>query len=168
MAPLRPERQSARTLKNPPALTGGPKLDLFRLSPAGQSQDIIGKRFCKGGDSLTIFQHFPHFEGAARSLARVNPLPPAARRSRPVFRALRLLRPALQRQPRYIAGNISIQLMLKTIVEIISTMAEDPDKYRAGLKKKLLELADTVPLAEMAQARERRFSVSCVRPSTRC
>ena len=35
---------------------------------------------------------------------------------------------------RYIAGNISTHLMLKTIVEIISTMADDPDKYRAGLK----------------------------------
>jgi hypothetical protein len=28
---------------------------------------------------------------------------------------------------RYIAGNISTQLMLKTIVEIIGTMADDPD-----------------------------------------
>jgi len=29
---------------------------------------------------------------------------------------------------RYIASNISTQLMLKTIVEMISTMADDPDK----------------------------------------
>src|SRR5450755_3877653 len=28
---------------------------------------------------------------------------------------------------RYIAGNISTQLMLKTVVEIIGTMADDPD-----------------------------------------
>ena len=55
---------------------------------------------------------------------------------------------------RYIAANISTQLMLKTIIEIISTMADDPDKYRAGLKKKLLELADTVPLGTMAPTRE--------------
>jgi hypothetical protein len=55
---------------------------------------------------------------------------------------------------RYIAANISTQLMLKTIFEIISTMADDPDKYRAGLKKKLLELADTVPLGTMAPTRE--------------
>jgi hypothetical protein len=55
---------------------------------------------------------------------------------------------------RYIAANISTQLMLKTIIEIISTMADDPDKYRAGLKKKLLELADTVPLSAMAPTRE--------------
>jgi hypothetical protein len=37
---------------------------------------------------------------------------------------------------RYIAGNISTQLMLKTFAEIISTMADDPAKYRADLKKK--------------------------------
>ena len=55
---------------------------------------------------------------------------------------------------RYIASNISTQLMLKTIIEIISTMADDPDKYRAGLKLKLLELADTMPLAAMAPTRE--------------
>jgi hypothetical protein len=51
---------------------------------------------------------------------------------------------------RYIASNISTQLMLKTIFEIIVTMADDPDKYRARLKAKLFELADTMPLAEMA------------------
>jgi hypothetical protein len=55
---------------------------------------------------------------------------------------------------RYIAGNISTQLILKTIVEIISTMADDPDKYRAGLKVKLLELADAMPLAAMPATRE--------------
>jgi hypothetical protein len=49
---------------------------------------------------------------------------------------------------RYIASNVSTQLMLKTIIEIISTMADDPDKYRADLKKKLLEVADSMPLAE--------------------
>jgi hypothetical protein len=57
---------------------------------------------------------------------------------------------------RYIAGNISTQLMLKTIIEIISTMADDPDKYRAGLKKRLLEMADTVPLAPMSPMREKK------------
>jgi hypothetical protein len=55
---------------------------------------------------------------------------------------------------RYIASNISTQLMLKTIIEIISTMADDPDKYRAGLKVNLLELADTMPLAAMTPTRE--------------
>jgi hypothetical protein len=55
---------------------------------------------------------------------------------------------------RYIASNVSTQLMLKTIIEIISTMADDPDKYRAALRVKLLELADTMPLAAMAPARE--------------
>jgi hypothetical protein len=55
---------------------------------------------------------------------------------------------------RYIAGNVSTQLMLKAIIEIISTMADDPDKYRAGLRAKLLELADIMPLAAMPPARE--------------
>jgi len=44
--------------------------------------------------------------------------------------------------------------MLKTIIEIISTMSDDPDKYRRSLRVKLLELADTMPLAEMAPTRE--------------
>jgi hypothetical protein len=30
---------------------------------AGQSQDIIGKRFCKRRGPHIIFQHFAHFEG---------------------------------------------------------------------------------------------------------
>ena len=55
---------------------------------------------------------------------------------------------------RYIANNVSTQLMLKAIIEIISTMADDPDKYRAGLRVKLLELADMMPLAVMPPARE--------------
>jgi hypothetical protein len=55
---------------------------------------------------------------------------------------------------RYIASNISSHLMLKTIIEIISTMSDDPDKYRAGLRVKLLELANTMPLAAMAPTRE--------------
>ena len=55
---------------------------------------------------------------------------------------------------RYIAGNISTQLMLKTLFEILSAMADDQDKYRACLKAKLFELADTMPLVEMAPARE--------------
>jgi hypothetical protein len=33
-------------------------------------------------------------------------------------------------------------------------MADDPDKYRRSLRGKLLELADTMPLAEMAPTRE--------------
>jgi len=55
---------------------------------------------------------------------------------------------------RYIASNISTQLMLKTIIEIISTMSDDPDKYRTRLKAKLFELADTMPLAAMTPTRE--------------
>jgi len=55
---------------------------------------------------------------------------------------------------RYIANNVSTLLMLKAIIEIISTMADDPDKYRAGLRVKLLELADMMPLAAMPPARE--------------
>ena len=52
------------------------------------------------------------------------------------------------------ARYISTQLMLKTLFEIISTMADDQDKYRARLKAKLFEAADTMPLAEMTPARE--------------
>jgi hypothetical protein len=44
--------------------------------------------------------------------------------------------------------------MLKTIIEIISTMSDDPDKYRARLMAKLFELADTMPLAAMTPTRE--------------
>jgi hypothetical protein len=68
---------------------------------------------------------------------------------------------------RYIASNISTQLMLKAIIEIISTMADDPDKYQAGLRVKLLELADTMPLAAMARREKTRFAHSCARPSVR-
>jgi hypothetical protein len=39
---------------------------------------------------------------------------------------------------RYVASNISTQLMLKTIIEIISTMSDDPDKYRTRLKAKFV------------------------------
>ena len=41
--------------------------------------------------------------------------------------------------------------MLKTMFEIIATMADDPDKYRSDIRTKLLELADTMPLALMAR-----------------
>ena len=33
---------------------------------------------------------------------------------------------------RYIASNVSTQLMLKTMFEIIATMVDDPDRYRLG------------------------------------
>jgi hypothetical protein len=56
---------------------------------------------------------------------------------------------------RYIASNVSTQLMLKTMFEIIATMADDPDKYRSSMRKKLLELADAMPLSPMAAAREK-------------
>ena len=55
---------------------------------------------------------------------------------------------------RYIASNVSTQLMLKTMFEIIATMANDPDGYRSDMRTKLLEIADTMPLAPMAAARE--------------
>jgi hypothetical protein len=37
---------------------------------------------------------------------------------------------------------------------MIATMANDPDRYRSSMRKKLLELADTMPLSPMAAARE--------------
>ena len=42
------------------------------------------------------------------------------------------------------------------VFEIIATMADDPDGYRSGMRKKLLELADTMPLSPMAAAREKK------------
>ncbi|WP_108521311.1 hypothetical protein [Bradyrhizobium algeriense] len=57
---------------------------------------------------------------------------------------------------RYIASNVSTQLMLKTMFEIIATMADDPDEYRSAMRSKLLELADTMPLSPMAAAREEK------------
>jgi hypothetical protein len=57
---------------------------------------------------------------------------------------------------RYIAGNVSTQLMLKTLFEIIATMADDPDRYRSDMRRKLLELADAMPLAPMSGAREKK------------
>jgi len=57
---------------------------------------------------------------------------------------------------RYIASNVSTQLMLKTMFEIIATMADDPDRYRSDMREKLLELADTMPLAAIAAAREKK------------
>ena len=35
-------------------------------------------------------------------------------------------------------------------------MADDPDRYRSGMRKKLLELADTIPLSPMVAAREKK------------
>ena len=58
--------------------------------------------------------------------------------------------------PRYVASNVSAQLMLKPMFEIIATMANDPDGYRSDMRTKLLEIADTMPLAPMAAARERK------------
>ena len=57
---------------------------------------------------------------------------------------------------RYIASNVSTQLMLKTLFEIIATMADDPDRYRSDMRRKLLELADAMPLAQMPAAREKK------------
>jgi hypothetical protein len=45
---------------------------------------------------------------------------------------------------RYIASNASTKLMLKTMFEIIATMADDPEKYQSALRKKLLELTDSI------------------------
>jgi hypothetical protein len=57
---------------------------------------------------------------------------------------------------RYIASNVSTQLMPKSMFEIIATLAEDPDGYRSDMRTKLLEIADTMPLVPMAAARERK------------
>jgi hypothetical protein len=63
--------------------------------------------------------------------------------------------------PRYIASNVSTQLVPKTMFEIIATLADDPDGYRSDMRTKLLAIADTMPLAPMAAARVR---ASTIRP----
>lgn len=57
---------------------------------------------------------------------------------------------------RYIASNVSTQLMLKALFELVGTMMEDPDGYRWDIRKQLLEIVDTMPLAPMAPAREKK------------
>jgi hypothetical protein len=57
---------------------------------------------------------------------------------------------------RYIAGNVSTQLMLKSLFELIAMETDDPDGYRSAIRKQLLEIADTMPLAPMAAAREKK------------
>jgi hypothetical protein len=56
---------------------------------------------------------------------------------------------------RYIASNVSTQLMLKALFELVGTMMEDPDAFRSDIRAQLLELADTMPLAPMAAPREK-------------
>jgi hypothetical protein len=57
---------------------------------------------------------------------------------------------------RYIASNVSTQLMLKALFELVGTMMDDPDGYRLYVRNQLLEAADTMPLAPMATAREQK------------
>ena len=60
-----------------------------------------------------------------------------------------------KRQARYIAANVSTQLMLKVLFELIAMMTDDPRDWRAAIKAKLLELADSTPLAEMPATQEK-------------
>jgi hypothetical protein len=55
---------------------------------------------------------------------------------------------------RYIAANASTRLMLKILVEIVSSMSDDPAAYRASMKKQALELAGKIPLAPMPATQE--------------
>jgi hypothetical protein len=45
---------------------------------------------------------------------------------------------------------------IRRLVGTFDPAARDPDHYRAGLKKQLLEMADTVPLAPMSPMREKK------------
>jgi hypothetical protein len=69
---------------------------------------------------------------------------------------------------RYIASNVSTQLILKALFELIGTMMEDPDGYRSDIRKQLLEIADTMPLAPMAGTRERKSALSSRRRLATC
>jgi hypothetical protein len=45
-------------------------------------------------------------------------------------------------------------MMLKALFELVGGMMEDPHGFRSDIRKQLLELADTMPLAPMAASRE--------------
>jgi hypothetical protein len=57
---------------------------------------------------------------------------------------------------RYVAGSVSTQLMLKSLFELMAMTTDDPDGYRSTIREQLLEIADTMPLAPMAAAREKK------------
>jgi hypothetical protein len=57
---------------------------------------------------------------------------------------------------RYIAVNVSTQLMLKSLFELIAMETNDPDGYRSAIRKQLLEIVDTMPLSPMPVAREKK------------
>jgi hypothetical protein len=46
--------------------------------------------------------------------------------------------------------------MLKSLLELIAMETNDPDGYRSAICKQLLEIVDTMPLAPMAAAREKK------------
>jgi hypothetical protein len=56
---------------------------------------------------------------------------------------------------RYIASNVSAQLLLKTLFETIATMRTIRTDIARIWGRKLLETADTTPLAPMVAAREK-------------
>jgi len=45
--------------------------------------------------------------------------------------------------------------MLKILFEMIATVADDPDSYRSGMRKKFLEQVDIMPLAPLPAAQEK-------------
>jgi hypothetical protein len=57
-------------------------------------------------------------------------------------------------EARHIAEHLSTNLMLKTMFEIIATMADDPAGYRSDLKKEMLEIAGAMKLGPMPQTQE--------------
>jgi hypothetical protein len=57
-------------------------------------------------------------------------------------------------EARHIAEHLATNLMLKTMFEIIVTMADDPAGYRSDLKKEMLEIADTMKLGPMPLTQE--------------
>lgn len=61
---------------------------------------------------------------------------------------------------RYIAGNISTQLMLKTIVEIISTMADDPTNIARVSEEVARDGRHRVVGSDVSNARKER---PCIR-----
>jgi hypothetical protein len=58
---------------------------------------------------------------------------------------------------RYIAANISNQLMLKVLFELVGQIvSDDPDTFREKVKRQLLDTAAAIPMGPMDVSREKK------------
>jgi hypothetical protein len=56
---------------------------------------------------------------------------------------------------RYLADKVSTQLMLRYLFELLGSLDDDPDAFRASAKKQMVDLAKTVPLGPMSPKMEK-------------